>query len=68
MFVKPKEGLKILRPDTHTVLAKCGEHVPKTSFWLKRVKQKDVSLIDIEEKKVSVKPSDKKKKIINLED
>ena len=59
MFVKPKKGLKILRPDTRTVLSEVGEHVPKTSFWLRRLKQGDVSV----ERLDAPKPEAKKEPI-----
>ena len=73
MFVKPKKGLKILRPDTNTVLMECGEDVPKTGFWLRRVKMGDVSVVDLAKKSEPVavvkpkaeevkKPKDKKQK------
>ena len=62
MFVKPKEGLKILRPDTRKPLAACGEYVPKVSFWLRRVKDGDVILCEEAVKKKSVEPVEEIKK------
>ena len=67
MFVKPREGLKILRPDTRTVLMEVGEHVPKTGFWLRRLKQGDIfeaSLKAMKKPKInSKKPSKKKEEV-----
>lgn len=60
IFVKPREGLRILRPETRQELRPCGEHVPKTSFWLRRVKEGDVVICDI--KKEFKKSPPKKKK------
>lgn len=51
IFVKPKEGLKIRRPDTGSMLPEEGELVPDTPFWQRRVLDEDVTMI---EKKESV--------------
>lgn len=50
MFVKPLKGLRILRPDTFTQLRECGEDVPSTSFWLRRLKAGDVYIPSAEVK------------------
>lgn len=42
MFVKPKEGIKIRRPDTGVHLDADGEFVPKNTFWARRVLDGDV--------------------------
>lgn len=70
MFVKPRDGLKILRPDTRTVLLTSGEHVPKTSFWLRRLKDGDVieSSIEVAKPKKEKSYTPKKKKIDVKED
>ena len=58
MYVKPRKGLKILRPDTQKVLLDCGEHVPKTAFWIRRLKDGDVELASTSQAKA--KPEVKK--------
>lgn len=58
MFVKPREGLKILRPDSRTVLAPVGEHVPKTQFWLRRLRQGDV--VEVKERQGPKKVKEEK--------
>ena len=62
MFVKPRKGMKILRPDTGTVLLECGEHVPKTSFWIRRLKDEDVSIVETPKKSAPVSKKSSKKK------
>ena len=37
MFVRPAEGRAVRRPDTKRLLAKDGETVPDTAFWLRAV-------------------------------
>jgi hypothetical protein len=55
MFIKPKDGLKIRRPDNKKFLAIEGEEVPKNSFWLRRILDGDVyEPQKVSEKKVEV--------------
>ena len=42
LFLKPKAGLKIPRPDTGRALAPEGEYVPKSTYWLRRIADGDV--------------------------
>lgn len=42
IFVKPKAGLKIRRPETKAFLAEAGEKVPKNTFWARRLADGDV--------------------------
>ena len=42
MFVRPAEGRAVRRPDTKRLLAKDGETVPDTAFWLRAVMRGDV--------------------------
>lgn len=44
LFVIPKKGLLVLRPDTGAPLQMQGEPVPKTTYWLRRLKSGDVTL------------------------
>lgn len=66
MFVKPRQGLRLLRPDTSTQLLDCGEHVPDTSFWLRRLKDGDVIMVspdlkpEVKLEKSKIKKSSKK--------
>lgn len=41
MFVKPKEGKQIRKPDL-TILAEKGENVPETPYWFRRLARQDV--------------------------
>lgn len=41
LYLKPKEGLTIRKPDGSKLAAE-GERVPRTSFWLKRLADGDV--------------------------
>jgi uncharacterized protein DUF2635 len=51
IFVKPKAGFKIRRPDTNSLLSEDGESVPKNTFWARRLLDGDV---------VEAKAADKK--------
>ena len=42
MFVRPAEGLKIRDPETGNYLPDTGQIVPRSSFWLRRLKDGDV--------------------------
>ena len=42
IFIKPKNGLKILRPDNGRFLRPEGEKVPNTTFWRRRIFDGDV--------------------------
>jgi hypothetical protein len=42
IFVKPKEGLVIRRPDNGRVLSAEGEEVPQSTFWQRRINEGDV--------------------------
>lgn len=42
MKIKPKEGLKIKRPDNGRYLNPEGEDVPKNTFWARRLADGDV--------------------------
>lgn len=43
--VKPKPGLKVLWPEDRRELKAEGEDVPRTSYWLRRVKSGDVQIV-----------------------
>lgn len=42
MFVRPAVGLKIRDPETGNYLPEPGQIVPRSSFWLRRLKDGDV--------------------------
>lgn len=42
MFVRPADGLKIRDPETGNYLPETGQIVPRSSFWLRRLKDGDV--------------------------
>jgi len=42
MFVRPADGLKIRDPETGNYLPETGQIVPRTPFWLRRLKDGDV--------------------------
>lgn len=42
VFLKPKEGLKIPRPDNGRVLKAEGEIVEHSTFWRRRISDGDV--------------------------
>ncbi len=43
MFVKPKAGIKIRFPDRPSrILPEEGADVPKTSFWMRRLKEESI--------------------------
>lgn len=44
--IKPKAGLIIRDPDTMAQLAAKGEDKPRNGYWLKRLKDGDVELIE----------------------
>ncbi len=62
IFVKPKEGLKIKRPDTQRLLAPQGEDVPKSSFWLRRLADGDVTIVAKQQQAAPKKVADKQEK------
>lgn len=43
MYVKPAPGLSIRDPDLKDLLPASGRSVPDTDYWLRRVRDKDVS-------------------------
>lgn len=62
IFVKPKEGLKVLRPDNGRALDPAGEAVPKSTFWMRRIADGDVvEVAGKAEAKAEVKPAYGKK-------
>ncbi|MDA8230150.1 MAG: DUF2635 domain-containing protein [Magnetospirillum sp.] len=42
MYVKPAPGLKIRDPDLRDLLPEGGREVPKTPYWIRRVRDGDV--------------------------
>ena len=59
----PKDGLKVINPDTLKQVPKEGIVIPKlTTFWRNRQNDKDVTIEDLKKsKKVSSKTTEEKK-------
>ena len=58
----PKEGLKVINPDTMKRVPKDGIVIPKkTTYWKNRENDKDITIEDLSKKK-SPKPISKEKK------
>jgi hypothetical protein len=62
IFVKPKTDLKIMKPETATFLNSEGELVLQTSYWLRRISDGDVILIEQKEQTQTKLDSPKSKK------
>lgn len=45
MFVKPNPGIKIRDPHTKTFLPVDGTNVEETPFWLRRLRDGDVTIV-----------------------
>lgn len=43
MFVKPAEGLKVRDPDLRDLLPDDGRDVPVSDYWLRRLRDGDVT-------------------------
>lgn len=56
MFVVPAAGLTVLDPDTRKPLDAAGGYVPRTTYWLRRVREGDVVEMAAEPGKPGVKP------------
>lgn len=46
LHIKPVSGLTVRDPETYQPLAVEGEVKPRTAYWLRRLKDGDVVLID----------------------
>lgn len=46
LHIKPVSGLTIRDPETYKPLAAEGEVKPRNAFWLRRLKDGDVVLVD----------------------
>lgn len=46
LHIKPVSGLTVRDPETYKPLAKDGEVKPRNAFWLRRLKDGDVVLVD----------------------
>lgn len=43
--VKPLNGLLVRDPETREPLEETGENKPRTPYWLRRIKDKSVTLV-----------------------
>jgi len=46
MFVKPAPGLQVRDPETKRLISPEGEEVPEISFWWRRIRDKDVIVVE----------------------
>lgn len=49
--IKPRDGVKIRRPDNLEILDAKGEEVEFDSYWARRVNEGDAEIIETEPKK-----------------
>lgn len=54
LHLKPKKGLRVLKPGTKTPLAAEGEIVDDSSFWKRRLAAGEVEIVKEEEPKKEV--------------
>lgn len=59
IHIMPAKGKKVRRPDTKEFLSENGELVEKSSFWVRRLQDQDVVLIQPQEVKEAKKQGDK---------
>ena len=61
--ITPKDGLKVINPDTLKQVPKDGIVIPKmTTFWNNRLKDKDITIEDLKKvKKVASNKTEEKK-------
>lgn len=45
MYVKPKEGRRVVDPATYRDLPAEGKEVPRSAYWLRRIKDGDVEKV-----------------------
>lgn len=55
MFVIPKPGVRVRDPETRAHLPAEGREVPDTPYWLRRVKDGDVTIESPAAKKAKAK-------------
>ncbi|MGO4379741.1 MULTISPECIES: DUF2635 domain-containing protein [Telluria group] len=46
MLVKPANGLVIRDPDLLDLIPETGREVPETDYWMRRLRDKDVVLVE----------------------
>lgn len=61
--LKPKKGLRVLKPGTKTPLDRDGEIVDESSYWKRRIAAEEVEFVEQKEEKKEFK---KEKSINNL--
>lgn len=61
IFVTPKEGLSIVKPETAQHLKAEGEHVVQSTYWLKRIAEGDV-ILSLEKETQTIKLDSPKSK------
>lgn len=58
VFVKPKEGLRVVKPETRLQLAAEGEEVIDSSYWRRREMDGDVTIEEAKVEKKEVKKAE----------
>ena len=51
LYLKPVPGVTVRDPETLQPLAENGEKKPRTTYWLRRLKDGDVSVVQAAQKK-----------------
>ena len=42
LHIKPRDGVRVRDPHSGRALARAGEHKPRTTYWLRRLRDGDV--------------------------
>lgn len=62
IFIKPKGDMKVVKPETALHLKAEGEYVEQSTYWLRRISDGDVILIEEKEQTQTKLESPKSKK------
>lgn len=46
MFVKPAAGRVVRDPETYTPLPEAGREVPRSQYWMRRLRDGDVETVE----------------------
>jgi len=61
--IRPKEGLKVPYPMSKRFLNPEGEEVERSSYWIRRLRDKDVEEVQVEKPKPAPKKNKSTKKM-----
>ncbi len=62
MFVVPESGRRVIDPDTRQALPADGADVPRSTYWLRRLREGDVNASARPRARAVVTPSNKTEK------